>query len=235
MPNQKKKMLTFSYDDGVKQDIRLIEMFDKYGLKATFNLNSQLTYRDNLVSDDEIARVYKNHEVASHTLAHKRLDKLESDEEIIYEVEQDRLNLEKLVGYKIFGMAYPYGNGAINDHVVDVVRNHTGIKYSRTTESSYGFEMQDDLLMFKPTIHHAEYDKLMELGRRFVELETDTPKLFYVWGHSYEFDFDDGIYWDKMEEFCKLVSGRSDIFYGTNSQVLLSKDKQFISDFSKNR
>ena len=36
------KILTFSFDDGVTQDIRLIEMFDRYGLKGTFNLNSGL-------------------------------------------------------------------------------------------------------------------------------------------------------------------------------------------------
>ncbi len=36
------KYLTFSYDDGVTQDIRLIELFNKYGMKATFNINSGL-------------------------------------------------------------------------------------------------------------------------------------------------------------------------------------------------
>lgn len=38
----KMKAVTFSYYDGVTQDIRLIEMLDRYGLKATFNLNSEL-------------------------------------------------------------------------------------------------------------------------------------------------------------------------------------------------
>ena len=38
--NGKKKAITFSYDDGVTQDIRLIELFNKYGLKCTFNINS---------------------------------------------------------------------------------------------------------------------------------------------------------------------------------------------------
>ena len=42
MWNGKLKAVTFSYDDGVTQDIRLIEIFNKYNLKATFNLNSEL-------------------------------------------------------------------------------------------------------------------------------------------------------------------------------------------------
>ena len=40
MFNGKMKAVTFSYDDGVTQDKRLIELFNKYGLKATFNINS---------------------------------------------------------------------------------------------------------------------------------------------------------------------------------------------------
>ena len=50
MANRPMKSLTFSYDDGVTQDVRLIEIFNKYGLKATFNLNSELLgNRDSLV------------------------------------------------------------------------------------------------------------------------------------------------------------------------------------------
>ena len=40
------KAVTFSYDDGVTQDIRMINLLNKYGLKATFNLNSELLGRD---------------------------------------------------------------------------------------------------------------------------------------------------------------------------------------------
>ena len=36
------KALTFSYDDGVTQDKRLIKILNKYGLKCTFNINSGL-------------------------------------------------------------------------------------------------------------------------------------------------------------------------------------------------
>lgn len=40
------KAVTFSYDDGVTQDIRLVEILNRYGLKATFNLNSELLGKD---------------------------------------------------------------------------------------------------------------------------------------------------------------------------------------------
>ena len=41
-PEGREKALTFSYDDGVLADRKLIEIFDRYGLKGTFNLNNEL-------------------------------------------------------------------------------------------------------------------------------------------------------------------------------------------------
>ena len=40
MWNGKNKAVTFSYDDGIEQDKRLVDIFNTYGLKCTFNLNS---------------------------------------------------------------------------------------------------------------------------------------------------------------------------------------------------
>ena len=120
MFNQKMKAITFSYDDGVTQDKRLIEIFDKYDLKATFNLNSELLGKDgSLIRDNklvshiknkpgEIKEIYKNHEVAAHTLTHPMLPTL-PDEEIIRQVAEDVKNLENLTDRQVVGMAYPGG------------------------------------------------------------------------------------------------------------------------------
>jgi len=48
-PNGKIKAVTLSYDDGVEQDIRLIEIMKKYGLKGTFNINSGLYAPEDIV------------------------------------------------------------------------------------------------------------------------------------------------------------------------------------------
>ena len=40
----------------------------------------------------------------------------------------------------------------------------------------------------------------------------------YVWGHSYEFD--DRNNWEVIEEFCKYMGGREDIWYATNIEVI---------------
>ena len=39
-PGGKAKALTFCYDDGVRFDGKLIEIFNRHGMKGTFNLNA---------------------------------------------------------------------------------------------------------------------------------------------------------------------------------------------------
>ncbi|MBP3337071.1 MAG: polysaccharide deacetylase family protein [Clostridia bacterium] len=230
MFNGKMKAITFSYDDCTTQDIRLIELFNKYGAKATFNINSELLgnknelirkgvkIRHDKLSAKDIKKVYEGHEVAVHTLTHPCLQDIEDDNEIIRQIEEDRKNLEAILGYKIEGMAYPcHGNNA--ERVAQIIKTRTEIKYARTTISTFNFDLQENLYQFNPTVHHDDFDNLFKLGEEFLRLKPDSPKLFYIWGHSFEFDiFND---WDKFEEFLKLVCGKDDIFYGTNREVLL--------------
>lgn len=227
----KNKAVTFSYDDGVTQDQRLISLFNKYGLKCTFNLNSGLLGTANsLVREDvtvahckpracEAARIYHGHEVAAHTLTHPFLPEL-PDEEIIRQVEEDRLALSDIVGYEVVGMAYPGGGVNHNRHVAEVIGANTGIRYARTTVSTGAFAPQSELLLFHPTIyHHAEFSRLHETWERFLAAPDDTPQLLYIWGHAYEFDIADT--WDAFEDFLRTIHGRDDVFYGTNREVLL--------------
>lgn len=226
----KRKALTFSYDDGVTQDKRLVELFDRYGLKATFNINSELLgkpgtlWRENMWVDhnklqpEEAAGLYKNHEVAVHTLTHPHLTDL-GEAEIIRQVEEDRKNLERLTGKPVVGMAYPGGGVNNDERVAGVIREHTAMQYARTITSCYHFEKQTDLYRFQPSVYHLEFDRMEELGEEFLKIEPETPRIYYIWGHSYEFDYHDT--WGRFEKFCKMMSGRDDIFYGTNREVLL--------------
>ncbi len=234
MFNGKNKALTFSYDDGVTQDIRLIEIFNKYGLKATFNLNSELLGRKNSLIRDgvrinhtknkatDIKHIYEGHEVAAHTLTHPFLPAL-VDGEVIRQVEQDRLKLSELVGYEVLGLAYPGGGVNYDDRVAQLIKNNTPIKYARTGDWTSSFEPWTDLYKYSSTLyHHVCWDEMLRMGREFIEMEADTPQVFFIYGHAYEFDiFPER--WEMFEEFCKMMSGHDDIFYGTNLQVLLKQ------------
>lgn len=228
MFNGKMKALTFSYDDGVLQDERLIQIFNKYGLKATFNINSGLLGQEGRlplgkngvdhtkINPELVKSIYAGHEIAAHTLTHPNLTQL-SESEIITQVEEDRKTLSRIAGYDVVGMAYPCGGVNNDERVADIIRRNTNVKYVRTITSSHSFDLQDYLYRFNPTVYHLEWDKMKELAKAFIDLKPDKPALFYIWGHSYEFDIEDT--WDDFEELCKELSGRDDIFYGTNREV----------------
>jgi peptidoglycan/xylan/chitin deacetylase (PgdA/CDA1 family) len=226
----KKKALTFSFDDGVTQDIRLIEILNKYGLKCTFNLNSEFlgldgtlfrngrTVRHDKIKPEAVKEIYKGHEVAVHTLTHPLLPEL-SDDEIIRQVETDRLNLTKLCGYEVVSMAYPCGGENNNDRVAEIIKSNTGVKLARTITSTYNFAKQENLYRFNPSVYYID-SRLEEIVDNFLSLDSSEPALLYIWGHSYEMDAE-FISWEKFEEICKRLSGHDDIFYGTNKDVLL--------------
>ena len=229
--SNKLKAITFSYDDGVTQDIRLVELLNKYNLKSTFNLNSELLNNKGVliregkrishykIHPDDVKSIYEGHEIAVHTLPHTNLTTV-NDAQVIRQTEQDRLNLSELAGYEVVGMAYPCGGVNNDDRVAEILKTSTGVKYSRTITCNGSFDLQNNLYRFNPTAFHLDFDNLMKLSEDFINLNSDKPQIFYIWGHSYEMDYYPD-YWIKLEEFFKLIANKNDIFYGTNKEVLL--------------
>lgn len=224
MWDNKMKAVTLSYDDGIAQDERLIELLDRYGLRATFNLNFGLQHSTNTfmksgitvrhLSLSECVRVYANHEVAGHTNTHPHLERLDA-QGIREEIVRCHDGLQQCFGRQVLGMAYPFGT--YNDLVVEIAQEE-GVRYARTCVETEGFDFPADLMRLASTCKHAN-PKLLTLAENFVALKPAKPQLFYLWGHSYEFDEDDN--WDLMEAFCKIIAGHDDIYYGTNAETLL--------------
>ncbi|MBQ4631255.1 MAG: polysaccharide deacetylase family protein [Clostridia bacterium] len=221
----KSKVLTLSYDDGVVQDIRLIGIMDKYGIKGTFNINSGLYLAEDAVREryygrmklSEAKELYANsgHEVAVHAYTHPYLEKLKAPE-LMMEILEDRKAIEKEYGTITRGMAYPYGT--YSDEVVDIL-GKCGIVYSRTVKSTETFSFPENWLTLHPTCHH-NCPNLMILAKKFAEDEIRNKainKMFYLWGHSYEFDNNDN--WNVIENFCEYIGNREDIWYATNIEI----------------
>ena len=217
-PNFKTKALTFSYDDNVVFDKRFIEIMLKYGLKGTFNVNSGLFATESggrkLTIDEAIALYLPSGmEVAVHGVQHLTLTQC-SHEEAYQEISMDRENLEKAFGGVIRGMAY--ANGKYNDEAVEVLKE-CGIAYARTTDITESFALPTDWLRLASTCHHS-HPKLMEFADEFLSGEDgNDPKLFYVWGHTYEFN--DNNNWEIIENFAEKVGNRKDVWYATNIEI----------------
>lgn len=233
-PDGKQKAVTFSYDDGFKADKRLVEIFDKYNVKATFNLNSsRITDEDGgeRLTVDEVKKYILGggHEIALHGKNHLANGKLKPIEGI-NEVLGCRLELEEKFGQIIRGMAYANSgitsleNGA-NYESIRSYLSDLGVAYSRTLGGDNNeFKLPDDWLAWMPTAHH-DNEHIFEYINDFKNIVNDastyphyrTPKLFYVWGHSFELDRNDN--WDRMEEICRQLSEIDGVWFATNIDI----------------
>ena len=222
-PEGRAKVFTMSYDDGVYQDIRLVEIMNKNGLKGAFNINSGAISKTDAtkgyerLSVKQIQELYipNGHEIALHTHTHPTLVDLPS-ENIAFEYIKDKEILEEITGGIIRGSAYP--NSRYNEKVLTVLKS-CGIAYARGGEETKSFELPSDWLQIKNTVRHGN-PRLFEMADSFIEL---TPAahipcaMFYLMGHSYEFDNDNN--WEVIEKFAELMGGHKDIWYATSIEI----------------
>lgn len=224
-PGGRPKALTLSYDDGVEQDIKLIKIMNEHGLKGTFNLNSGLyadedtIYQEGQIhrrmTKNQVTETYLNtgHEVAVHGLTHPFLEQLPTHM-VVNEIIKDRENLETQFSKIVRGMAYPFGTNSEN--VIKVLQ-YCGIAYARTVISTNDFRIPTDWLRLTATCHHNS-PELKSIAKKFVEDKvTQTPYLFYLWGHSYEFEADKN--WNVIEDLAKYIGNREDVWYATNIEI----------------
>lgn len=212
----KKKALTMSYDDCAVHDRRLVEIFNKYHIKGTFHLISERMMHENSeIKLSDIPVLYAGHEVSCHSLTHPFFDQIPK-EELLHEMLEDKLTLEKACGYPVRGMSYP--NGIITEDVLNCLRV-LGFKYGRSTISTNGFKLPADFMQWTPTCHHSGniIGKIDEFRNAYYALP-----LFYIWGHSFELPRNTPTSsWEMMEEFCdKFTATFEDtVWYATNIEI----------------
>lgn len=243
-PGGAAKVFTLSYDDGIIYDRPLVEMFNKYHVKGTFNLNSDGIIKAGLdpnsgkrprLNQDQLRELFDGteHEIAVHTCNHPSLAAI-PQASAVSQIVNDREILERMFGRIIRGMAYPNGTWAVDDKTVEAARC-AGIVYARGTKSTHRFDLPTgDFLRLEPTCHHNDKDIFSLINTFLAEPAKRFPLMFYVWGHSYEFD--DKNNWDHMERVLAAISGRDDIWYATNIEIFdyinAFKQLQFSVDMS---
>ena len=210
-PNGKSKCVTFSYDDGRTYDIKMTEMFNKYGAKCTYNLNTSNVGRPNYIDADFVRELSKTHEIACHGYVHPFLERLPLGE-ALKEIYEDKKGLEEIIDKPVFGMAYPFGT---YDNDVLTALKAVDIKYSRTVNSTNGFGVPRNFLEWHPTCHHND---CIEPAERFVKTNRgDRFTVLYIWGHSYEFN--DNNNWEILEKALDILSTDDKIWYATNGEL----------------
>ncbi len=220
-PNFKRKAFTMSYDDGTIYDVKLVKIMKDHGLSGTFNICDIDKGGDGWrLSAKEAIELYrgKEIEVAVHCERHLTLTEV-SAAAATRDVLMNKEKLEKAFGKIVTGMAYPCG--AYNDEIVTMLKG-CGIDYARTTRATEGFGIPKDWLRLPTTCHH-NHSELFDITDRFLDSAKfsyfwkNKPKLFYLWGHSFEFESDKN--WDLIERFADKIAGKEDVWYATNIEI----------------
>lgn len=230
-PEGKMKAVTLSYDDGVRADLRLAEICDRYGVKCTFNINSERMNGDGAdklnAAELNANMLAKGHEIAVHG-AHHKAPGIVAPTQGIADVLNCRLALEKAFGTFIRGMAYPDSGitKMCNGNDYNTIRSYLqalGIVYSRTLAGdNNSFRLPTDWYAWMPTAHHNN-PNLLKWADEFCAIKDEgysaarEPRLFYLWGHSFEFDRNNN--WDVIENFLAKISDREDTWYATNIEI----------------
>ena len=222
-PGGKTKAFNISYDDGVIQDIRFVEMLNRYGLKGTFNLNyglmrSGFTWEHECgmtvrrIPEDQVVAVYQGHEIATHSYSHPYFDNAD-ETEILKELGSDKFFLERLFGREVAGYATPFYY--YSDLMANCVR-HCGFEYARISEESNDYSVPQDFYRWRGSKFHWDED-LADFVRGFLETDQELA-LCQLVGHSYDLDVMN--LWDTMEQICRWVSENSDVWAATHLELV---------------
>jgi peptidoglycan/xylan/chitin deacetylase (PgdA/CDA1 family) len=129
---KKEIIVTISWDDGQKLDLKFANLLKKYGLKGTFYISTRDREwdKEKLLSNDEIYQLSGDFEIGCHTMTHPRLTKI-SEREAFNEIIDSKKYLENLIREEVRCFCYP--GVAYNKKIKELVKR-TGFIGARTTE-----------------------------------------------------------------------------------------------------
>jgi peptidoglycan/xylan/chitin deacetylase (PgdA/CDA1 family) len=242
LETKEEMIVTISWDDGQKLDLKFANLLKKYGLKGTFYISPRNREWDKgeLLSDKEIYKLSKDFEIGCHTMNHQRLTEIKEDQ-AYREILDSKLFLEKIINKKIESFSYPYGD--YNNKIRNLVEK-AGLIIGRTS-NRYSFKYPLDPLVLDTTLH--TYDHILDLAkilkfsrfnpiefcknldwehlaRRMFDYVIRRGGVYHLWGHSKEIDTLS--HWGKLENVLAYIAGRKNIRYLTNAEILMVPKKK---------
>ncbi|MHB1334874.1 MAG: polysaccharide deacetylase family protein [Candidatus Humimicrobiaceae bacterium] len=232
----KQVIVTTSWDDGHKLDLRLAEILKKYGIRGTFYISpkNREFRKEDLLSDEEIIKQSKDFEIGAHTTTHPRLTKI-SEKQAFQEIVGSKKYLENLIKMEVKSFCYPGGN--YNDKIKELVKE-AGFTGARTIKR-FCFSYPSDPLIFGTTIQ--AYNNILDIpkilkfskfnllefyknlywehrAKRMFDHVMEIGGVYHLWGHSWEIEKIH--YWNSLENLLSYVGNKENIKYLTNSEVI---------------
>jgi len=238
---KKQIIVTTSWDDGHKLDLKLAKLLKKYGIRGTFYIapKNREFRKEELLSDQEIIKLNRNFEIGAHTMTHTRLTKV-NDRQAFKEITESKRYLENLTKKKVESFCYPGGK---YDQKIKKIVKRLGFCYARTTKR-FCFRFPDDLFLsgvsletYRNSIPAFPLDSLkilrvskfkpMEflkslrweyLAKKMFDYVYTNGGIYHLWGHSWVIERNND--WEKIERIFSYIGKRADVGYVTNYELV---------------
>lgn len=229
-------IVTTSWDDGHRMDVRLADLLIEYQVPATFYISpfdAEFKPEDRLPSSG-ITDLAEHFEIGAHTLTHPQLTNV-SDSAARDEIEGSKKQLEDITGRPVDTFCYP--RGAYNETHVRMVRD-AGFSYARTVQR-FSLDAGSDALTAPTTVHayhhlvdipqavaygklnpfkawdvYSHWDRLAE---RLFDQALENGGVYHLWGHSWEVDGNND--WAALRRVLDYISRRPEVSYRVNGRV----------------
>ena len=239
-PGYRLKAVTFSLDDCIVQDTRVMQILDKYGLKGTFNLwTSKFHDKDETTRQTVFNRYNNHHEVASHSYTHPAfyvvnpngeldgtgmLQPYMTYEQVIADLETSINDIDGLFGFKPQGLAWPRRVPSLRSDYEDILKylSEQGIKYARSISNTSNYNMPSDWLKWDSTCYVSPYysNSFDTHADKFLGFDTNSElALLSAWGHAT--DFTSEAQWQTFDDACAKFKDRDDVWKATNIDICL--------------
>jgi glycosyltransferase involved in cell wall biosynthesis/peptidoglycan/xylan/chitin deacetylase (PgdA/CDA1 family) len=239
----KSLLVTTSWDDGHKLDVRLSALLKKYGIAGTFYVapkDHEFAQAD-LLTDDQTKALAETFEIGAHTMTHPSLSDI-TDDTAREEIEDSKHYLEKLIGRPITAFCYPRGEYRAK-HVA-MVKN-AGFIYARTVRRG-AFDLGTPLeahTTINTYNHYSDLWKIVRfakfnpakivqyfqwdnLAKAMFDRALETGGEYHLWGHSWEIEKHGD--WDKLESVLAYISRKQNVKYVTNSELATLRPKKLL-------
>jgi peptidoglycan/xylan/chitin deacetylase (PgdA/CDA1 family) len=237
---KKQVIITTSWDDGHKLDLKLAKLLRKYGIKGTFYISPQNREfkKQDLLTDKEIIKLNRNFEIGAHTMTHPILTKI-SEREAFSEIIDSKKYLENLIGEEVQCFCYP--GGKYNKKIKELIKR-TDFIGARTTEqiitttpgdlSEFGTTIQVFPLSIRGVCGEIKFAiknniKLIpfmftkdwaKIAKNTFDYVNQNGCVWHLWGHSWVIEKYNS--WDKLERVLDYISKKKDVKYLTNFEML---------------
>lgn len=204
--------VVLSFDDGIVDDRRLVQLLNAYGLRATFFLNGLFDENSPSFEDEgatvfhlphrELPTLYAGHEIGVHTWSHPYLPNL-SDDDVRQELSKSREWITGLFGEVPYGFAYPFGG---YDQRLARIIQESGFHYARTIHHTNDYSLSLTPFMLHPHAH-IRSSQFYGIVEDFLATEcNDAPLVLHLWGHSYEFTGHNE--WEEFERRLQFICSK---------------------------